>query len=75
MKLIDTVLKETNAFPQKSKKKIYKKPSLELLGDVRGITLGGTPGLGESGGRNPRHPHSPYNLPAPDPGSPEFPNF
>jgi hypothetical protein len=29
--------------------KIYAKPKLELWGDLRGLTLGGSPGSGESG--------------------------
>jgi hypothetical protein len=31
-------------------KLIYEKPVLEIISDVRSITLGGSPGLGESGG-------------------------
>jgi hypothetical protein len=30
-------------------RKVYEKPKLEVLGDVRGTVLGGTPGYGESG--------------------------
>jgi hypothetical protein len=30
-------------------RKAYEKPKLEVLGDVRAITMGGSPGTGESG--------------------------
>jgi hypothetical protein len=35
--------------PGKSRKR-YTKPHLENLGDLRSLTLGGSPGAGESGG-------------------------
>ncbi len=31
------------------KRKSYRRPVLRELGDVRGVTLGGSPGAGESG--------------------------
>ena len=36
-------------------KKVYNKPAMLSLGDLRSVVLGGTPGLGESGRRSPRH--------------------
>ena len=35
--------------------KVYKKPAMLSLGNLRSVVLGGTPGLGESGRRSPRH--------------------
>lgn len=32
-----------------TKRKAYLRPQLRELGDVRGVTLGGSPGAGESG--------------------------
>jgi len=32
-----------------NERKPYERPALRELGDVRGITLGGSPGAGESG--------------------------
>ena len=38
-------------------KKYYSKPRLERLGDLRTLTLGGSPGVGESGNPGvPRYP-------------------
>ena len=34
----------------KKSRKPYRKPQLEVLGDLRSLTLGGSPGIGESGG-------------------------
>jgi hypothetical protein len=49
-------------------KKPYEKPTLEILGDLRSITLGGSPGYGESGGgRRDVGPHIPVNPKKPDP--------
>ncbi len=31
-------------------RKVYRKPKLESLGDLRSLTLGGSVGVGESGG-------------------------
>ena len=31
-------------------RKVYRKPKLESLGDLRSLTLGGSIGVGESGG-------------------------
>jgi hypothetical protein len=31
-------------------RKPYRRPRLESLGDLRSLTLGGSPGIGESGG-------------------------
>ncbi len=31
-------------------RKFYRKPHLEELGDLRTLTLGGSPGVGDSGG-------------------------
>ena len=34
----------------------YTRPHIEVLGDVRDLTLGGTPGLGDSGDPMNRQP-------------------
>lgn len=45
-------------------KKDYHQPELIVLGDVRAYTLGGSPGLGESG--NTRFPENPIeSIPLP----------
>ena len=50
------VISKKNMIQANSKmKKVYKKPDLQSLGDLRSVVLGGTPGLGESGRRSPRH--------------------
>lgn len=43
--------KSTDAKPASStsERKPYRQPVLRELGDVRGVTLGGSPGAGESG--------------------------
>lgn len=46
-----TLLPET--LPQTNNKKPYKKPRLEVLGDLRTVTLGGSVGMDESGTRFP----------------------
>jgi hypothetical protein len=38
------------------KKKVYTPPILEVLGDVRDITLGGSPGRGDSGSATTKFP-------------------
>ncbi len=55
----------TETVPHSKKK--YGKPRLEILGDLRTLTLGGSPGFEESGGRNP--------LPTPKPGYPIQPGI
>ena len=55
-------------------RKPYRKPQLEILGDLRTLTLGGSPGLNDSGSEFTRKPP-----PAPTPGFPlplpkDFPN-
>lgn len=37
----------------KQKKKPYVKPMLTPLGDIRDVTMGGSPGFGDSGAGNP----------------------
>jgi hypothetical protein len=37
---------------QKTQRKPYVRPQLYTFGDLRGLTLGGSPGVGDSG--NPR---------------------
>lgn len=37
-------------------KKIYKKPELISLGDIRDVTMGGSPGFGDSGSGSPEKP-------------------
>jgi hypothetical protein len=44
---------ENNTAPQIGTRKVYEKPKLEILGDVRAFTLGGSAGSGESGGKYP----------------------
>jgi hypothetical protein len=39
--------------PQAGLRKNYEKPRLEAIGDVRSLTLGGSVGSGESGGKWP----------------------
>jgi hypothetical protein len=63
-------------------RKIYRKSTLTILGDLRTLTLGGSPGMGESGaGGYPELPgpgHTiPLGFPQPDsfprPGDPNWP--
>ena len=37
-------------------KKIYEKPKLTPLGDIRDVTMGGSPGFGDSGAAAPERP-------------------
>jgi hypothetical protein len=37
-------------------KKLYKKPELIPLGDIRDVTMGGSPGFGDSGAAAPEKP-------------------
>ncbi|MBN2117201.1 MAG: lasso RiPP family leader peptide-containing protein [Anaerolineales bacterium] len=37
-------------------RKSYQKPHLQELGDLRTVTLGGSPGAGDSGVGDPRYP-------------------
>ena len=37
-------------------KKPYMKPLLTPLGDIRDVTMGGSPGFGDSGAGNPEKP-------------------
>ncbi len=39
---------ETAGMPAPSRR-AYTRPRLEVLGDIRDLTLGGTPGVGDSG--------------------------
>lgn len=43
------------------RQRAYEPPTLEVLGDVRDLTLGGTPGEGDSGNplQDPPQPFSP----------------
>jgi hypothetical protein len=41
---------DQNFAPQAAQRKVYEKPRLEEIGDVRSLTLGSSIGLGESGG-------------------------
>jgi len=41
--------KQINNCNQKQIKKDYKKPQLTALGDIRDVTMGGSPGTGDSG--------------------------
>jgi len=40
----------------KAKKKAYFKPVLKPLGDIRDVTMGGSPGFGDSGGGGAEKP-------------------
>jgi hypothetical protein len=53
-----------------NRRKPYRKPQLEELGDLRTLTLGGSPGLNDSGSSTTRRP--PGNLPQFD-GFPPLP--
>lgn len=46
----------TNDDPAREPHRPYHLPHLEDLGDLRGITLGGTPGVGDSSGSFTRKP-------------------
>jgi hypothetical protein len=73
----------TKSIPSKNKtRKKYRKPELENLGDLRTFTLGGSPGLNDSGGQFTRRPPGmkikPGMLPPlpgeyPQPGDPPLP--
>lgn len=41
---------------QKKSKKQYKKPELKPLGDIRDVTMGGSPGIGDSGNAGAERP-------------------
>ncbi len=41
--------KKSNNFDNKKIKKDYIKPQLTPLGDIRDVTMGGSPGTGDSG--------------------------
>jgi hypothetical protein len=75
MSIVDGIFSEdlqTCAMNQRKSRKQYLKPILEELGDLRTLTLGGSPGVGESGGAYPEFPQtSPRNLP---PGFPPPPS-
>lgn len=43
---------ETAAGTEQSGRRVYHPPVLFRYGDVRGLTLGGSPGTGDSGGPN-----------------------
>jgi hypothetical protein len=65
---------------KKKEKLQYRKPQLEVLGDLRTLTLGGSPGSGDSGGGKPGLPFFrpfPAGYPQPDgfpqPGGPPLP--
>ncbi len=42
-------MKEIQEKKQAKKKKSYQKPVLKPLGDIRDVTMGGSPGFGDSG--------------------------
>jgi len=43
------------------RQRTYERPTLEVLGDVRDLTLGGTPGTGDSGFPNQDPPQPPIS--------------
>jgi len=58
MQANEKISKETSTRPQNVCKKVYQKPHLEILGDLRAVTLAGSSGMGESGSRgNNIFPH------------------
>ena len=59
--------KQTFAAGNTSKpRKPYHKPQLEELGDLRALTLGGSPGIGDSGMGYPEFPIGFYGMSLPD---------
>lgn len=42
--------REQSAAPDPVQRRYYRPPVLAKFGDVRGLTLGGSPGTGDSGG-------------------------
>jgi len=48
-KSAQAVAQEVKPAASAAELKPYERPALRELGDVRGITLGGSPGAGESG--------------------------
>jgi len=55
----DIKLNERPSDPQTATRKVYKKPRLQDLGDVRAVTLGGSPGINESGAPTTRKNRTP----------------
>ena len=52
MKQINSKSKNNNS----KDKKAYIKPKLIPLGDIRDVTMGGSPGFGDSGAASPEQP-------------------
>lgn len=53
-------------------RKLYRRPKLEELGDLRTLTLGGSPGIGDSSSGDPEYPPGVHgNLPARFPPPPD----
>lgn len=46
----------TETSKQSNKRKKYEKPVLIPLGDIRDVTMGGSPGFGDSGAGDPEKP-------------------
>lgn len=46
----------SGATSTKNRKKLYVKPVLKPLGDIRDVTMGGSPGFGDSGAGVPEKP-------------------
>jgi hypothetical protein len=44
--------------PHARGRKPYVPPRLQLLGDIRDLTMGGSPGVGDSGATSPEFPAS-----------------
>lgn len=55
-----------------TQRKKYRKPKLEVLGDLRSLTLGGSPGVNDTG--NPFVTQPQMNMPQRD-GFPPFEGF
>ena len=49
-------IKQNSIKKQQENKKLYQKPELVSLGDIRDVTMGGSAGFGDSGGGAPEKP-------------------
>ncbi len=48
--------KNSKSITKDKKKKQYSKPVLKPLGDIRDVTMGGSPGIGDSGNAGAEKP-------------------
>jgi len=54
--MINNNLNDTEKGNKQPNKKAYIKPRMIPLGDIRDVTMGGSPGFGDSGAGNPEQP-------------------